>query len=275
MKQPELGQKLSEIRKRKGISQQELADQCNLNIRTVQRIESGDVNPRPYTVRMYLKCLGYEFEKVMDETLEDKKRKDMKKGFLTEKKSYDKLKYAWVFGIIHFLVGFPESYYGSIAVEQPLEGSEIAVFILVKFASVIAYALFFMGFIELASRKKLNLLKIICQLMIITYAAFGAFQIIALLSENTIGGVLVGESLSFGVLSMIFGIALLRSEQHFGHKGVLAGMLEILAGISFLTVVLGFIGLFILIPAKILEVVILYLVAHKFKNQQLLSNAGN
>ena len=52
MKQPELGRKIVELRKANGLTQDELAEKCNLNIRTIQRIESGDVTPRSYTTRL-------------------------------------------------------------------------------------------------------------------------------------------------------------------------------------------------------------------------------
>ncbi len=50
MKQPELGKKISELRKAKGMTQEELVEKCNLNVRTVQRIEAGEVTPRSFTI---------------------------------------------------------------------------------------------------------------------------------------------------------------------------------------------------------------------------------
>jgi transcriptional regulator with XRE-family HTH domain len=41
MKQPELGQKILKLRKQKGFTQEELVAQCNINVRTIQRIEAG------------------------------------------------------------------------------------------------------------------------------------------------------------------------------------------------------------------------------------------
>ena len=51
MNQPELGKKISELRKSKGLTQDELVIICNLSVRTLQRIESGEVTPRSYTVK--------------------------------------------------------------------------------------------------------------------------------------------------------------------------------------------------------------------------------
>lgn len=43
--------KLNEIRKRKGLSQEMLAEQSGISLRTIQRIERSEVNPQPYTLR--------------------------------------------------------------------------------------------------------------------------------------------------------------------------------------------------------------------------------
>lgn len=63
MKQPELGKKISRLRNEKGLTQEELVEQCNINVRTLQRIESGDVNPRNSTVKIIFKVLDYDFNK--------------------------------------------------------------------------------------------------------------------------------------------------------------------------------------------------------------------
>lgn len=60
MKQPELGRKIAELRKSKGFTQEELVEKCNLSVRTLQRIESGEVVPRPHTIRVILAALDYQ-----------------------------------------------------------------------------------------------------------------------------------------------------------------------------------------------------------------------
>jgi transcriptional regulator with XRE-family HTH domain len=59
MKQPELGKRIADLRKEKGLTQDELVRLCNLSIRTLQRIESGEVLPRSYTVKSIFKALDY------------------------------------------------------------------------------------------------------------------------------------------------------------------------------------------------------------------------
>jgi transcriptional regulator with XRE-family HTH domain len=59
MKQPDLGKKIAELRKAKGLTQEELVQKCNLSVRTLQRIEAGEVTPRSYTVRIIFAALDF------------------------------------------------------------------------------------------------------------------------------------------------------------------------------------------------------------------------
>jgi uncharacterized Tic20 family protein len=58
MNQPQLGFKVAELRQQKGLTQEQLAELCEVSPRTIQRIESGEVDPRAYT----LHCLGEALE---------------------------------------------------------------------------------------------------------------------------------------------------------------------------------------------------------------------
>ena len=58
MNQPDLGLKVADLRQQKGLTQEQLAERCEVSPRTIQRIESGEVDPRAYT----LHCLGEALE---------------------------------------------------------------------------------------------------------------------------------------------------------------------------------------------------------------------
>ena len=62
MNQPELGRKIAELRKAKGFTQEELVEKCKLNVRTLQRIESGEVTPRSYTLKIIFATLDYQIQ---------------------------------------------------------------------------------------------------------------------------------------------------------------------------------------------------------------------
>jgi transcriptional regulator with XRE-family HTH domain len=63
IQQPELGRKISDLRKAKGLTQEELVEKCNINVRTLQRIESGEATPRTYTLRLIFESLEYSLDK--------------------------------------------------------------------------------------------------------------------------------------------------------------------------------------------------------------------
>ena len=61
MEQPKLGIKIAELRKAKGLTQEELVQKCEITVRTLQRIESGEVTPRSYTIKAIFKALNYDY----------------------------------------------------------------------------------------------------------------------------------------------------------------------------------------------------------------------
>jgi transcriptional regulator with XRE-family HTH domain len=96
MKQPQLGKKISELRKAKGLTQEELVEKCNLNVRTIQRIEAGEVTPRSYTVKALFDALDYQWEEV-------------KNGFIDEEKKVPAYLYlAFAAGLVYFFLAFFE-----------------------------------------------------------------------------------------------------------------------------------------------------------------------
>ena len=61
MNQPDLGLKVAELRQQKGLTQERLAELCEVSLRTIQRIESGEVDPRAYTVHCLGSALDFDF----------------------------------------------------------------------------------------------------------------------------------------------------------------------------------------------------------------------
>jgi uncharacterized Tic20 family protein len=61
MNQPDLGLKVAELRQQKGLTQEQLAERCEFSARTIQRIESGEVDPRAYTLHCLSQVLEFDF----------------------------------------------------------------------------------------------------------------------------------------------------------------------------------------------------------------------
>jgi transcriptional regulator with XRE-family HTH domain len=65
MNTKELGKKILELRKLKGMTQEDLAAKTNLSVRTIQRIESGEVDPRTYTINVLAEALEVNIEELI------------------------------------------------------------------------------------------------------------------------------------------------------------------------------------------------------------------
>jgi len=61
MNQPDLGLKVTELRLQKSMTQEQLAEKCEVSARTIQRIESGEVDPRTYTLHCLSEALDFDF----------------------------------------------------------------------------------------------------------------------------------------------------------------------------------------------------------------------
>lgn len=63
MNQPDLGLKIADLRQQKGLTQEKLAEYCEVSTRTIQRIESGEVEPRAFTRNSLSNILAFDFGK--------------------------------------------------------------------------------------------------------------------------------------------------------------------------------------------------------------------
>jgi transcriptional regulator with XRE-family HTH domain len=58
-------QKITEARKNKGLTQEELADKASVTVRTIQRIESGETVPRNFTLKAIAEALDIPFDELL------------------------------------------------------------------------------------------------------------------------------------------------------------------------------------------------------------------
>lgn len=63
MNQPDLGLKIAELRQQKGLTQEKLAEYCEVSARMIQRIGSGEVEPRAFTRNSLSNILAFDFGK--------------------------------------------------------------------------------------------------------------------------------------------------------------------------------------------------------------------
>lgn len=274
MKQPELGQKILELRQQKGFTQEELVEQCNISVRTIQRIEAGEVTPRSYTVKAILNVLDYDLEQL--QFSESKATQEFKKLFLLEvdgekEASFliQQLNVAWICGLVYFLLGFLET---GLYISRFSEGEFIVGktgYIIIELITLGAFIFFMRGFVLAGKILKNYLLKIAAFIIIFVSGLFYLYDIISLFTwELSIDFVLGAASISYGIISIFFGIALFRLQNALGVLAVVAAIFELVSAIFFLTVLLSWVGLLFLLPAVILEVVLLYKIMEMVKAKQ-------
>ena len=62
----EIGKRIRDIRKKKGLSQEELAESAKVNLRTIQRIENNESEPRGKTLNLICDVLQINTEDILD-----------------------------------------------------------------------------------------------------------------------------------------------------------------------------------------------------------------
>lgn len=67
----QIGQIIKKHRIAKGMTQQELSIQIKSNVRTIQRIENGEVTPRNYTLRAIATILDIDFSSLTDQQISE------------------------------------------------------------------------------------------------------------------------------------------------------------------------------------------------------------
>lgn len=121
MRQPELGRMIAERRKAKGFTQEELVEKCKLSVRTLQRIEAGEVEPRSYTVKIILEALDFDFSNSDEFSPEVKSYKE-KIGFSSILRiSMTIFKQRSAIAILFFLIGGSCCYFLFIPKHQDKE----------------------------------------------------------------------------------------------------------------------------------------------------------
>lgn len=263
MKQPELGQKLIELRKEKDLTQEELVEACNVSIRTIQRIEAGEVAPRTSTIKIILAALGEDLSVF-------KEAADKMKNSAQSAKSAHWLQLAWIAGIVYFIVGFIEI--GMDAVRYDLiigsfydNGhymfSNNTFYVFIKLISFGSLAIFLWGFWHLAVLFRIDLLKISVYLMILISLIISLLDIFISfidLDEDYMVTLMAVETISLGAVAMVFGLGLIKLQDGMGRLAMAIGILEVIIGFFFITVVLFLFSALLMIPTIILEIVLLY-----------------
>lgn len=260
MQQPELGKRLVALRKEKNLTQEELVEKSHVSVRTIQRIESGEVLPRLSTVKILWAALGEKYESVSTNSTQVM---DTQKKVLPHANRMTVL-IAALAGAVYLV---SQITLGTLDVAWFTNRGEWqfymkAIYTAFTVVMVVAYGFFVRGFIALSSVFENTLLKSVAYMLVIATVAIGFLDVFTLsftVEETELFSVPYAfAAILFGTLSIVFGIALIRLQDGMGELSRVAGILEIATGCFLITVVLFFVSYVIMIPAVVLEILLLY-----------------
>jgi transcriptional regulator with XRE-family HTH domain len=257
MQQPELGLRLIALRKQKNLTQEELVEKSNVSVRTIQRIENGDVLPRISTVKILLKALEESYESFSTTSSQTEAAVST-----PPHASRNLLLVAAIAGAVYLV---SQMILGAMDVarftgDDEWHFSVLVIYTSLKTVMVISFALFGRGFVVLSTIFENTLLKIAAYLLITATLVLAIFDVTSLKIEEVEYLLLpyAVAALLFGTLSIVFGISLLRLQDGMGMLARIAGILEIVMGCLLVTVILFFLTYIILIPATVIEILILF-----------------
>ena len=273
MKQPELGKKILELRQQRGLTQQELVEQCNINVRTIQRIEAGEVTPRSFTIKTILEALDYDFEQL--QAGESKVESEFKKMMLldiddTKEASFltHQFNIAWVSGAIYFLLGFFEFPADYARLFDGVMLFTTPVYVTIKVLGMVSFVLFIRGFILCGKIFNNYLLKIASFILICISIIFYVFDIVTVFSDNQYyDEMLIASGITTGIIGILFGIAVLRLRAGLGQIATVTGIFEIVTYTMFASIIFATFGFVLMVPMTILEIILLYKVMSLIKEK--------
>lgn len=256
MQQPDLGKRLTALRKEKNLTQEELVEVSHVSVRTIQRIEAGEVLPRVSTVKILLTAMGKSHEQFFNP------KEDVMQNQPTPQFNRSPLLISVIAGTIYLIVEIILSAMDFAWLTKKSDWDQWISFVYIglTISMIIAYTLFMWGFIKLSTVFENGLLKAGSCLMMIAVLAMGIMDISTLWAEDTegLGLPYMTASVVVGSLTLIFGIGLIRLQDGMGELSRIAGVLEIIIGSALITVILFFIGYVVMIPAVIVEILVLY-----------------
>ena len=211
MRQPELGKKILELRKEKGLTQEELVEKCNISVMTLQRIETGEVTPRVFTIRTILAALDYDLGTIAEDEVGGTRApaSTLRKYLLLESDStdflYSQLTVAWVSGILYFMLGLFEGAADIVRLQEDRLIAGEAYYVVMKVAVLVTYVLFLGGFVALGGLTANYLLRITSFVLIIGNAVVIGYDIASVFHGPTEDAFILGmKSFTYGGIMIVW-----------------------------------------------------------------------
>lgn len=254
MQQPELGYKIQNWRKAKGLTQEELVEKCNLNVRTLQRIEAGEVLPRSYTIKSILEVLNVDFSELNLKEEQQNQFSDL----LGDKRLY--FKWGAIIGIIYLCLSFVEGFMeiGFYNTSRHGLSSDSASYVFIKIAVIVTFIIFYYPLYLIGKTLKDNLLKISSLFLIFLIVISNANDIaVFYTSYMSVEVVLITRSVLFGIGYILIGTAFVLRQKSMGTLSLVIGIFGIVTGLGFVSVLMAIPALFTLTIFEILMLVLI------------------
>jgi transcriptional regulator with XRE-family HTH domain len=246
----EFGKKVSDARLKKGMTQKELADACDVDIRTIQRIEADEVTPRTYTIKL----LG----NVLDLALEESDNRNNK---ITTEINLT-LTLACIFGIVFIVNNILFIFIENRLSLKPGDHVFFNVWLGMAVVYVTTFVFFFIGLYYIGRIYHQTIIKIATLLPLIFVPIYIIFSALTFQINNPLFlqlRMITIIILGIGAISLGIGLLFLNSKRKIFAE--IAGILQILCGLLFIIPfgVSQFFGLILTFPANILLLIVIYL----------------
>ncbi len=268
MKQPELGLKITALRKEKNLTQEDLVSLCNVSVRTLQRIENGEVMPRVSTLKIILAAMGEDFAAIKESEVLVSENKNLLKKFLmmsrhkneNEYEFKNALQIAAVAGIIFLVLEILLSALDAIWFSGTMDRVNNIFYVALTAFSLIAFLFFMRGFLVLSHLFGNTLLKAGSYMLMIGMTGLALLDVYCTyyLSKEEMLIPYGVAAVIMGAMSIVFGSGLIKLQDGMGELARITGILEIVMGCLLVTVILFFFSFIVMIPATILEIVLLF-----------------
>lgn len=251
MKQPELGKKILVLREEKNLTQKEMAESCHIDIRTVQRIEAGEVTPRPSTLRLIAEL--FECDINLFNGNEQENPPYLSSLLLTTAMIgvlyFINIIFYWTFFLSPFPSGEAHFYHSIINVATGVP--------------------FYYGLYQISKHQGNQLLQVA---VIIAIVGIPYFVITDLAGHeafhylNLLGVVIIG------INSIVLGVGLLRSKSRYQTLYKIAGLLQVVMGPLFIIPmpVVQWVGLYMGIPFTLLILTIEFMEYRFYRSENQL-----
>lgn len=219
MKQAILGNKVLELRNNHNMTQKELAEICNVDIRTIQRIEASEVVPRKHTIKLLAKV--FDCETSYFQAVNDDRMKEM----------IPNLSLPYISGII-FSIN-----YLLVVFHLITDSLNFAVHIVTLIIHITTCIYFFKGFYALGKYHKNQMLVIASMLYMILLPLLNVMYLFGKWYYNFFTNSTIFTLVCIN--AMTFGVSLLFEDIKRGNKKIslfkIAGIITILQSILFLS----------------------------------------